>query len=178
MNNENIDKNKLGSIFNSSSENETYGALYSSSDLCFSSDVSAVSDIKVYGRGHYLHSYSKQVIKSTELDTIGSSSISEDINRMLARGELDKFLRESQLQSFRLDMQQSLSGDDLSILNVRHADLYDLNTYYNKIIVQARKTHLDILNLEQERALREAASNMQAADGSQLVSSDPVVVKV
>lgn len=177
MNNKNIDKNAIGSVFSNSSDDK-FEVVYSPSDLSFSEVVSTTSSLKIYSRGNYLHSYSRQCCKKSELDTIGTSSISEDINRMLARGELDKFLREAQLDAFRNDMKQSLSDDDLSILNVRHADLYDLNTYYNKIIVAARKTHNDILRSQQESFLREAASTMQAADGSQSKASGTVVDKV
>lgn len=71
--------------------------------------------------------------KTSELDTVGSESISESINRMLARGELDKFLREKELETFRNSISSDITDEEISILNIKHLDKVDVNTAYNKL---------------------------------------------
>lgn len=86
-----------------------------------------------FNRWTYVHSNEEQVNKDSELDIIGSVSISEQVTMMLARGELDKFLKEQSLNNFRDIVNNDITDDDISILNIKHIDRHDLNTHFNKI---------------------------------------------
>ncbi len=170
-----MDKKLNGSVFNDTFDfgyNDEIVEVYSSSDLGVT--LSFKPEFVRFSPSGYKVRYSKQVIKTSELDTVGSSSISEDINRMLARGELDKFLRETSLQTFRSNMQGDLSSEDVSILNVKHADLYDLNTYYNKLIVAARKTYNSILEQQVSGQAGQTAQAGQANSGADTHTSATV----
>lgn len=84
---------------------------------------------------NYILSVSEQLNTSSELETVGVESVSQLVNRLLAYGEYNQFIRDKTLENLKEFTSQPLTDEDISILNCKHKDKADLDSYYNKLRV-------------------------------------------
>ena len=100
----------------------------------------------IFDYADYEHKCCRQRNKWSEVDTVGSEKLSDTINRMISQGELAKFMREQSLNSFREQYSNPLTEEDISILNLKHLDRYEVDTAYNRLRARVLKHISDIQN--------------------------------
>lgn len=125
--------------------------------------------IKKFNYNTYKHQHEVQVNKHTELDTVGTSTLSEQINMFIARGELDKFMREQELNNIRASINEvsEFTDEEISILNIKHLDRHEVNTAYNRLRLRVLK-EVEKFKAQQNVNL---TNNQQTQEQSQTVDS-------
>lgn len=108
---------------------------------------------------------SEQENTSSELETLGVESVSQLVNRLLAYGEYNQFIRSKTLENLKEFASQPLTEEDISILNCKHKDKADLDSYYNKlrVFMQRKINDYNAQNLDNVAARDVSHAQSEAA---------------